>query len=192
MTTVPGDSGDAEDSGDSGDSEGSAGRDDMNDPHSIDAAFDEIVANIDHPSTAASTAPWPESEDRAAEPEPPDEPAVTSIRTPRSDWSEWDDIRVVRPEPDDDPDELDDDGDEHYVPPPPPPLPKGDKVARWAWAGAIGAPVLALVLLLLGQNLDGFTGLFLVGAFLAGFVTLISRLRPGPRIDDGPDDGAVV
>jgi hypothetical protein len=65
-------------------------------------------------------------------------------------------------------------------------------VGRWAWAGAVGAPLLAIVLALLGQGLDGIIGIALVVAFLAGFGTLISRLRPGPRIEDGPDDGAVV
>ena len=65
-------------------------------------------------------------------------------------------------------------------------------MGRWAWAGAVGAPTLAIVLPLLGWNVDGLTGIALVVAFLAGFGTLVSRLRPGPRLDDGPDDGAVV
>jgi hypothetical protein len=193
VTTVPG-------SGDSDDRD-EREPEDLNDPKSIDAAFDEIVSNIDSPGTAASTAPWPDAEgtgsseaegDTDAAPE--GGPAAMSPRTPRSDWSEWEDIRVPAPEPDEHVDELDDDTDEegHYVPPPPPPVPKGDSVTRWAWAGAIGAPVLGLLLLLLGRNLDGMLGLLLVAAFLAGFVTLVSRLRTGPRIDDGPDDGAVV
>lgn len=163
------------------------------DPQSIDAAFDEIVANIDQPGTgqqgtAASTAPWPSVEDRDPEqpPEPPAEP--TPQLTPRKDWPEWADVRMP-PEP---VEELAEPDEGHYVPPPPPPVPRGDKVARWAWAGAIGAPTLAIVLPLIGWGLDGFTGIFLVGAFLAGFVTLISRMRTGPRVDDGPDDGAVV
>jgi hypothetical protein len=166
------------------------------DPQSIDAAFDEIVANIDQPGsdqhgTAASTAPWPSVEDRGSEPpaEPPAEP--TPQRTPRSDWPEWDDVRMPS-EPVEELAELAEPDEGHYVPPPPPPVPKGDPVARWAWAGAIGAPTLAILLSLLGRGLDGFTGIFLVGAFLAGFVTLISRMRTGPRVDDGPDDGAVV
>ena len=194
VTTVPG-SGDPDD-GDEREPE------DLNDPKSIDAAFDEIVSNIDRPSTAASTAPWPDAEgdsgdagDSGGEAEPvTGGPAAMSPRTPRSDWSEWEDVRVPAPEEDEHIEELDADADEegHYVPPPPPPVPKGDSVTRWAWAGAIGAPVLGLLLLLLGWNLDGMLGLLLVAAFLAGFVTLVSRLRTGPRIDDGPDDGAVV
>ena len=190
MTTVPG-------SGDSDDRD-EREPEDLNDPKSIDAAFDEIVSNIDSPSTAASTAPWPDAEgadsgdSSESEPMPEGGPAAVSPRTPRSDWSEWEDVRVPAPEEDEHVDELDDEDEGHYVPPPPPPVPKGDSVTRWAWAGAVGAPVLGLLLLLLGRNLDGMLGLLLVAAFLAGFVTLVSRLRTGPRIDDGPDDGAVV
>ncbi len=156
--------------------------------HAIDAAFDEIVANIDRPGTAASTAPWPEAENTSADPTPPPA-APTPQRTPRTEWSEWDDIRIPQAEPPSEPPQED---EGHYVPPPPPPLPKGDKVGRWAWAGALGAPILAIVLPIIGWGVDGLTGIALVVAFLAGFGTLVSRLRPGPRIDDGPDDGAVV
>lgn len=161
---------------------------DANETHAIDAAFDDIVANIDSSSNAASTAPWPDAENTGAEPTPPPV-APTPQRTPQTEWSEWDDIRVPQAEP---PVEAPQEDEGHYVPPPPPPLPKGDPVARWAWAGAVGAPALAIALSLLGWGLDGLTGIALVVAFLAGFGTLISRLRDGPRVDDGPDDGAVV
>jgi hypothetical protein len=168
------------------------GSEDSDDAHAIDAAFDEIVANIDRPNTAASTTPWPEAEDATVDPPPP---PVTPApqRTPRREWSEWNDIRVPEAEPSDEPIEEPSDEDEgHYVPPPPPPLPKGDAAGRWAWAGAIGAPILAILLPILGRSIDGLTGIALVVAFLAGFGTLIARLRPGPRVDEGPDDGAVV
>jgi hypothetical protein len=163
------------------------------DSRSIDAAFDEIVARIDQPSTAASTAPWPEAENREQSDEDVDEADEPSapVRMPRQDWPEWDDVRVPPPTPDELTDaEAFDEG--HYEPPPPPPIPRGDPVTRWAWAGAVGAPVLAIVLPLLGQGVDGLIGIALVIAFLAGFGTLVSRLRTGPRIDEGPDDGAVV
>ncbi len=162
---------------------------DPDDAHAIDAAFDEIVANIDRPGTAASTAPWPEAEEATVDPTPPPPAAPTPQRTPQGEWSAWDDIRVPQSEP---PVEPANEDEGHYVPPPPPPLPKGDAAGRWAWAGAIGAPILAIVLPILGWGLDGLTGIALVVAFLAGFGTLISRLRPGPRVDEGPDDGAVV
>ncbi len=169
MTTSPDDAGDPDDA------------------RAIDAAFDEIVANIDAPDTASSSAPWPVEEGETAEPGSDAPPPPQ--RTPRSDWSEWDDIRIPTPAP---PDELMDADEGHYVPPPPPPVPKGDRIGRWAWAGAVGAPVLAIVLPLIGWGLTGLTGLMLVAAFLAGFGTLVSRLRTGPRVDEGPDDGAVV
>lgn len=35
-------------------------------------------------------------------------------------------------------------------------------------------------------------GALLVAAFLGGFVTLISRMRPERTMDDDPDDGAVI
>jgi hypothetical protein len=166
------------------------------DPHAIDAAFDDIVARIGQPDTAASTAPWPEAENRdpgdSEDSTASDAAAVTPpARTPRQDWPEWDDVRVPAPTPDELADaEASDEG--HYEPPPPPPVPRGDSIARWAWAGAIGAPALAILLPILGWDLDGLTGIVLVIAFLTGFGTLVSRLRPGPRVDDGPDDGAIV
>ena len=168
-------------------------RDESGDPQSVDAAFDEIVANIDKPSTSASTTPWPDAEDDEGPLAAP--PSAEVVRTPRPDWPGWDDVRVPDESADDEDDDEFGESDEeegHYEPPPPPPVPRGDSVTRGAWAGALGAPLLAILMPLLGWGMDGLVGLLLVGAFLAGFVTLISRLRTGPRIDDGPDDGAVV
>ncbi|MEO8107937.1 MAG: hypothetical protein ABI720_11535 [Actinomycetes bacterium] len=168
------------------------------DAKAIDAAFDEIVANIDAPNSAASSSPWPDAENDADASTPPDSTSPPGAlagpppqRTPRGDWAEWDDIRIPTPDPELPEDESDSD-DEHYVPPPPPPLPKADRVTRWAWAGAIGAAALAIVLPLIGWGISGITGIGLVAAFLAGFGYLVSRMRTGPRVDNGPDDGAVV
>ena len=166
--------------------------DDLSDPQAIEAAFDAIVAGIDQDTGGA---PWPPAEgDPPADSPPKPTDVDRPVRTPRPDWEGWDDIRVPAPEPDDidEPDELDDADDEHYVPPAPPPVPRGDRIIRWAWAGAVGAPLLAIVLPLIGWQIDGLVGALLVAAFLGGFVTLVSRLRSGPRIDDGPDDGAIV
>lgn len=164
------------------------GGDEPDESHAIDAAFDEIVANIDGPGSAASSAPWPEAENTSEGSQPPPT-GPTPQRTPHTEWSEWDDIRIPQAEPAAEPA---DDDEGTYVPPPPPPLPKGDRITRWGWAGAVGAPLLAILLTFLGQALDGLIGIALVGMFLAGFITLITRLRQGPSIDDGPDDGAVV
>lgn len=79
---------------------------------------------------------------------------------------------------------------EHFVPPPPPPIPRGDAVSRAAWAGALGGPGLLMVAALAGLGLPSWlVGLCVVG-FVAGFATLIVRLRGHDPYD--PDDGAVV
>ncbi|MGN6333580.1 MAG: hypothetical protein ACTHOD_18345 [Motilibacteraceae bacterium] len=81
---------------------------------------------------------------------------------------------------------------DHYVPPPPPPLPRTDAVTRWAWTGLVGVPIAAVVASLLGWQLDGYLLVFVALSFIAGFVTLVARMKDRPPIDDGPDDGAVV
>ncbi|BCJ61109.1 hypothetical protein Jiend_45310 [Micromonospora endophytica] len=84
----------------------------------------------------------------------------------------------------------DPDAEERYVPPPPPPLPR---VSKYAVAGVLAIVVGFLLFVFPGLlpadrgivTLLGFTGI------LAGFVTLVWRLRPGDEERD-PDDGAVV
>ena len=77
-----------------------------------------------------------------------------------------------------------------YHPPEPPPLPRPrDVAARFAWAGAIGGPLLLIVatLLSLGTFISGLG----VIAFIAGFIALIARMDHSSA-DDRPDGGAVV
>ncbi|WP_166355276.1 hypothetical protein [Phytoactinopolyspora limicola] len=81
------------------------------------------------------------------------------------------------------------DGD-HFVPPDPPPLPRGDRVTRWAWTGLIGAPALLLLATVMGWTPSSEVMFVMAGGFVAGFVTLISRMRG--RNPHDPDDGAVV
>ncbi|ABP55704.1 hypothetical protein [Salinispora tropica] len=85
----------------------------------------------------------------------------------------------------------DDDEAERYTPPPPPPLPR---ISKYAALGTL-AIVVGFLLFLFPPLLPvdpgivtllGFTGI------LAGFVTLVCRLRPGDRDEHDPDDGAVV
>jgi hypothetical protein len=80
---------------------------------------------------------------------------------------------------------------DHYVPPDPPPLPEGDAISRFAWIGVIGGPVFLIVAALLRWELAGWTGALPLVAFMAGFVTLVARMRDRPD-DSDPDDGAVV
>ena len=76
--------------------------------------------------------------------------------------------------------------EEPFVPPDPGPIPHPvDTLARFAWAGAIGGPILALVVYVLG--LPRFLATFATLAFIAGFAILIWR-RVEERHED--DDGA--
>ncbi len=82
--------------------------------------------------------------------------------------------------------------EEHFEPPPPPPLPTVDPITRFAWAGALGGPILLFLAALAGISLAGWVGLLALVAFMAGFVTLVARMKDRPPSDSGPDDGAVV
>jgi hypothetical protein len=81
------------------------------------------------------------------------------------------------------------DGDEErFVPPPPPPLPRLAPDRLLAWAGVFGTPVVLLTAVVTGVHLPGWLGYLLVGAFVGGFVYLVSRMPRGPG--DPADDGA--
>lgn len=152
------------------------------DPQATDEAFAAIIARLQQPTPPAD-ATWPAIEDDT----PP--PADADNERLGSQWDGWEDIATHDT---DTSDEDVEDVDEDYVPPPPPPLPKGDPVLRWAWIGAVGAPVLALALSFLDWDFDGLVGFALIAAFFAGFATLIARMRTGPGDEDTPDDGAVI
>ncbi|MGW4497550.1 DUF308 domain-containing protein [Micromonospora sp. NPDC004336] len=181
----------------------------------IDAEWARIVAGF-HTAPAPGDNPWPAAEDVDDPPGPatgpvplatPDEPAgptATDVR--RLPYAaDVSGISVGRAPRQDEPSLLDgldtfgadlpDDeaDDERYTPPPPPPLPR---LSKYTVVGVL-AIVVGFVLFLFPSvfpvadpsvvNLFGFTGI------LAGFVSLIWRLRPGGEDDDrDPDDGAVV
>ncbi|CAB5042520.1 MAG: hypothetical protein F2923_07990 [Actinobacteria bacterium] len=98
----------------------------------------------------------------------------------------------VEPQPDADDefiDELLSNEHEEFEPPDPGPLElPAHPIARFAWAGALGGPVLLIL-----SNVFGF-GKFVSGIALAasviGFVTLIAR--HSDERDDNGDNGAVV
>ncbi len=131
------------------------------------AAFDAIVAAWDV-EPDPDQLPWPVDEEVTRAQPAPAEPQVP-------------------PAP---PAPADDEG--HYVPPPPPPVPEAHPVTRWA-AIAIGLGLLLLIGLPLLAT-DPSTGVQVVGALaiIGGIGTLVWRMRDGPSVDDGPDDGAVL
>lgn len=148
----------------------------------VDAAWSALVADLGELRPA----------DPPDQPQEPNDPA----RSEGSGLSQ----RLIRRHPptpsgstaDDDAGADDDDDDllpdEHFVPPTPPPLPRPrDAVDRFAWAGAIGGPILLVASHVLG--LGTWVGGVGIAAFAAGFITLIARMRD-ERDDDGP--GAVV
>lgn len=80
---------------------------------------------------------------------------------------------------------------DRYHPPEPPPIPRpSDVISRFAWAGALGGPVLLVIATLL--SLGSFIAGLGVIAFVAGFITLVARMEDRGSADDRPDGGAVV
>ncbi|GAA4614114.1 DUF308 domain-containing protein [Saccharopolyspora hordei] len=150
-------------------------RDNPDGPEDIDAAFAEIVADLERDATFAR---WPEDadpgdEDDRTETPPAVEPtAVAPVESGPRDWT---------PSADED--------DEHYVPPEPPPLPTPR-------AGTLVGIVVVVVgvLVTLGSGLAGLSGAVALPLGLVlisgGIGWLLLRLRQPPRGSD--DDGAQV
>jgi hypothetical protein len=161
----------------------------------VDDAFAAIIAGFDRPSEESS---WPAAEDLPGERTPDgDQAAGTTTATPTLErWSG----STIAPRDNETSllDALDTfgsvpaDDDEGYTPPPPPPLPRFAPATIVAVAGIVAGIVLLFDPGLLpvsraGAMTAGFAGI------LAGFITLIWRLRSGDDDDDwDPDDGAVV
>lgn len=78
----------------------------------------------------------------------------------------------------------------HFVPPVPAPLPRGDRIQRLAWAGVIAPPIALIIVAIMSWRPSDEIVFLAVVAFVAGFVTLIARMR-GHHPND-PDDGAVI
>ncbi|MGW5052481.1 DUF308 domain-containing protein [Actinokineospora sp. NPDC004072] len=143
-------------------------------PEDIDAAFAQIVADLEREGVGRSVPP----DEPPAAPEPPTEP--TTVVRPGDSWRGYQDEY----------DAFDDNDDEHYEPPEPPPLPR----LRWPTLLAIAMLVLGVVLLLLPAitPMDGRfatpIGLVCLGG---GIGLLLLRTRRTSRLDPG-DDGAEV
>ncbi|MFE9690103.1 DUF308 domain-containing protein [Micromonospora sp. NPDC005806] len=177
----------------------------------IEAEWAKIVAGF-HTTPAAGSHPWPAAEDVDDAVDPAGPAGGTGSRAEETTGPTATDVRrlpyaadvsgvsVGRSQPDE-PSLLDGldtfgadlpDDEEHYTPPPPPPLPR---FSKYAVVGVL-CIVVGFVLFLRPSVLPvtdpsvvtllGFTGI------LAGFVTLIWRLRPGDSDEQDPDDGAVV
>jgi hypothetical protein len=175
----------------------------------LDDAFAAIVAGFDLPD---ATAGWPEAEDlprersqdsaderaaaddRDAEPVAPSATTPTTLeRWPHSTLTTGNDEATLLDGLDTFGAGLDDEEDEEgYTPPPPPPLPRFSPVTILAVAGVLAGVVLLFDPGLLPTTNAAAMTLGFAG-ILAGFVTLIWRLRSGDDDDDwDPDDGAVV
>ena len=163
----------------------------------VDARFAEIIAGWEpspdltdpgsgtHPAGADDPDEPPEprgprgpSREAGAPPEPPTPDRLRGLFQPA--WSD----------PLDDEASWDDEG--HFVPPPPPPLPQVDPHRRLAWAGLLGAPLVALLLIGAGIRVSGWMGFLLAVAFVGGFGYLVATMGQGPPDDLSGDDGARI
>lgn len=156
----------------------------------LDQAWEQIVAGFD--ATPSDPVPrWPAEEDLVPGAELADEPDAIGrggrvIR--RVDAGEG--VRSGEDGAADAGSAAADEG--HYVPPVPPPLPEVEPITRMAWIGLLGGPAFLLVAAVLGWELTAPIALVAVGAFVAGFGTLVVRMKDRPPTDLGGDDGAVI
>ncbi len=144
----------------------------------FDAEFERLVANW----TPSSVEPSSSVEPVETNPPPPVEPVETSDERLRNLF------RGAWPDQGDSAEALGD-PEEHYVPPPAPPLPRPEPPRLLAWLGVVGAPLLALLLLVLGV-LPHWGAFFLFCWFVGGFGYLVATMGSDGR--DGWDDGARV
>jgi hypothetical protein len=177
----------------------------------VDAEWARIVAGFDT-DVDPTTRSWPDAEDISDQPQehnrrktdrvnghdpmaPPEEPPkrrgltsateISGVRVPREEPSILDGLDTFGtnlPGEDDD--------DERYVPPPPPPMPRISTPALLGVLGLFAGFVLFLFPSVLPIDRDYTMSLGFV-SILAGFVTLVWRLRTDDD-EDEPGDGAVV
>ncbi|KAA5826784.1 DUF308 domain-containing protein [Saccharopolyspora hirsuta] len=150
-------------------------RDSADGPEDIDAAFAEIVADLERDETFAR---WPDDREPADEGERTEAPpavgptAVAPAESGPRDWAP-----------------TADEEDEHYVPPEPPPLPTPRPTTLIGIAVVVVGVLFALVpgLAGLSSTITLPLGLVLISG---GIGWLLLRLRQPPRSSD--DDGAQV
>ncbi|MGZ4461108.1 MAG: hypothetical protein ACXV4A_11010 [Actinomycetes bacterium] len=133
-----------------------------------DAAWRDIVEHYGERPTAdpAPVEPAPETPPRFAVFE-------RRLEDPGEDEATWDD-------------------EGHFVPPEPPPLPQLEPRRKLAWIALFGAPLLLLIVVLVGATLPTWLLGLMVAAFIGGFVYLVATMSRNRPDDWSGDDGAVV
>ncbi|MCP2256717.1 hypothetical protein LX15_000400 [Streptoalloteichus tenebrarius] len=153
-------------------------------PENVDAAFAEIVADLEREGGLR----WPDPAELDERLTPPTTAPVAAGAGDRA-------LAGAEPAPVEPAAENradhEDHADEHYVPPEPPPLPP----LRAPTVGALTLLVVGVLLLvvpsLVGWSHQLTTPLALV-SLTAGIGWLVLRMRQGPPPDSGWDDGAQV
>ncbi|WP_112240376.1 hypothetical protein [Kribbella monticola] len=149
-----------------------------------DAEWKSLVEQFNAPSAPGhSDSPvprWPVSED-----------VDENSYEPLIDVPAGLDVADTDDEPPEEPPARRDDPHDHYVPPEPPRGPRLDWISRAAWLGLLGGPALLILAALFDFGTGRITTLAVVG-FIAGFLTLVIRMKDRLPPDDTPDDGAVV
>ena len=142
-------------------------------PQDIDAAFAQIVADLEREGVGRTPPPPDEPRDPDPSPGPPTRPTEAPWRGHTGEF-----------------DTFNDNEDEHYEPPDPPPLPR----LRWPTVAAIAMIVAGIVLMVLPAS-AGLDGRFATPVGLVclagGLGLLLLRTRKTSRLEPG-DDGAEV
>lgn len=155
-----------------------------------DATFAAIVAGWD----TAAPRTWPDAEEvdeaPVRRPDTPAEPPAPPRR--RSADAGPPPVRPIAPTPPATPPALvgEPDGG-HYVPPPPPPLPRLSPLTLLTVAALMLGIALLIVPTLFGLDHSSGVDLLAIACIIGAVAGLVARMRT-TRVDDGPDDGAVV
>jgi len=129
----------------------------------VDAAWRDILANYgERPTVSPAETPEDAATAPFDEPPPADDLADES---PEPEWWER---------------------EEHFTPPEPPPAPIPRTPRGLAWLGALGLPVVAILLAVLRIGIPGWAGTLGVLAFIGSLGYLFATM---PRDHDDPFDG---
>ncbi|WP_053205994.1 hypothetical protein [Jiangella muralis] len=158
-----------------------------------DQTWAELIDSF-HTSPSDGDQPWPAAEELSPD-DPLDEPRAGDFRDasvtlgPLAGGRGGPGPDPATPAPGID-DAAAEEAANHFVPPPPAPIPRGDRVQRLAWAAVIFPPIALIIVAIMSWRPSDEMVFLAVVAFIAGFVTLVARMR-GHHPND-PDDGAVI